>query len=344
MPSRVAANADGTPSRSLNQASGSGEGAVTGRTLSGTFGRSMSEANPPSTTRARDRERARSFAAVADAYERARPSYPDAAATWLTGGAAARGSLVLELGAGTGKLTEVLVRGGQQLVVTEPLHGMVRLLKDRLPVSPVVATAERIPMSRRSVDTVVCGQSFHWFDHDVALAEIAQVLRPGGQLAVVWNRYDTDIPWVRRFQDLIAPDFGDVDEAVAPLMETPYFGFVDKATFRFWQPHTAKTLADLTRSVSYFSTLDERRQCDLLAKVDDLYASYGRGHDGMQVPYVTHCYRAVVIHDQLPREVPVPLTKSAPDGPTEDTGPVLPQDGAPAGPPDDPGMQLIDFR
>lgn len=283
---------------------------------------------------------------MADAYDRARPSYPDAAATWLTGGAAARGSLVLELGAGTGKLTEVLVRGGQELVVTEPLPDMVRRLRDRLPVSPVVATAERIPMSLRSVDTVVCGQSFHWFDHDIALEEIAQVLRPGGQLSLVWNRYDTDIPWVRRFQDLIAPDFGDVDDAVRPLMETPYFGFVDRATFRFWQPHTAATLADLTRSVSYFSTLDERRQRDLLAKVDDLYASYGRGHDGMQLPYVTHCYKAVVLHDQLPRPEPVQLTQRSADQSTkdgDDTGPVVPAETRPDRP-DDPGMQLIDFR
>ena len=298
----------------------------------------MSEAHPPSTARSRDRERARSFAAVADAYDRARPSYPDAAATWLTGGAAARGSLVLELGAGTGKLTEVLVRGGQELVVTEPLLDMVRHLRDRLPVSPVVATAERIPMSRRSVDTVVCGQSFHWFDHDVALAEIAQVLRPGGHLAVVWNRYDTDIPWVRRFQDLIAPDFGDAEDAVKPLMETPYFGFVDKATFRFWQPHTAATLADLTRSVSYFSTLDERRQRELLAKVDDLYAELrprSRRHAGAlrdpllpRPSYATRSCRRRSRSRPLSRS---PERSRAPRPRRRDR-------------PRIPGMQLIDFR
>ncbi len=343
MPSRVAAKAEGTPSSSLHQASGSGAGEVTTRTLSGNFERSMSEAHPPSTTPSRGQERARSFAAVAEAYDRARPSYPDAAATWLTGGAAARGSLVLELGAGTGKLTEVLVRGGQELVVTEPLPDMVRRLRDRLPVSPVVATAERIPMPLRSVDTVVCGQSFHWFDHDLALAEIAQVLRPGGQLALVWNRYDTAIPWVRRFQDLIAPDFGEVEDAVKPLMETPYFGFVDKASFRFWQPHTAASLADLTRSVSYFSTLDERRQRELLGKVDDLYASFGRGHDGMQVPYVTHCYKAVVRHDELPTEIPI-VPRPPSRSPLVVPGEVEPGRPVVQGRPEDPGTQLIDFR
>ena len=87
-----------------------------------------------------------------------------------------------------------------------------------------------------------------------------------------------------------------------PLMETPYFGFVDKKQFRFWQPHTAKTLADLARSVSHVATMSESERADVLAKVDALYADYGRGHDGMQVPYVTRCYRAVVRHQDLPPE------------------------------------------
>ncbi len=264
----------------------------------------MSAANPPSSTPSRGRSRARSFAAVADEYDRARPSYPEAAVAWLTGGVQ-RGSLVLELGAGTGKLTEVLVRAGHDVVATEPLPDMVRRLRDRLPISPAVANAEQIPLPSRSADVVVCGQSFHWFDHERAMAEIARVLRPGGHLALVWNRYDTGIPWVRRFQDLIAPDFGEVDDAVEPLMQTPYFGFVEMEQFRFWASHTAASLADLARSVSYFSTLDERAQGDLLRRVDDLYAGYGRGHDGMQLPYVTHCYRAVVRHDELPPEKPV---------------------------------------
>ncbi|MBV9832128.1 MAG: class I SAM-dependent methyltransferase, partial [Marmoricola sp.] len=185
----------------------------------------MSEANPPSSAPARGPSRARSFAAVADEYERGRPSYPEAAVAWLTGGAQSQGALVLELGAGTGKLTEVLHRAGHDVVATDPLADMVRRLRDRLPVSPVVATAEQIPLPSRSADVVVCGQSFHWFDHATAMAEIARVLRPGGHLALVWNRYDTGIPWVRRFHDLIAPDFGGPDEAVKPLMESPYFGF-----------------------------------------------------------------------------------------------------------------------
>ena len=127
-----------------------------------------------------------------------------------------------------------------------------------------------------------------------------------------------------------------------PLMETPYFGFVDQQQFRFWQPHTAATLADLARSVSHVATMSEEDRAEVLAKVETLYAEYGRGHDGMQVPYVTRCYRAVVRHEELPPEVAVPPAEDT----LEDTGPITGASDphAPARPPEDPGTQLIDFR
>jgi SAM-dependent methyltransferase len=293
----------------------------------------MSEADPLHGSAA-----ARSFGPVADAYDRARPSYPDEAAAWLVGRRdQARPSLVLELGAGTGKLTEVLVRrGGHDVLATEPLPEMLRRLAVRVRVPHVVAGAEAIPLPSRSADVVVCGQSFHWFDHEQALPEIARVLRPGGHLALAWNTYDVDIPWVRRLSNLIAPDFGDIDDAAKPMMESHYFGFVEQATFRFWQPHTAATLADLARSVSHVATMDERERASVLEQVGALYAEYGRGHDGMQVPYLTRCYRAVVRHEELPAEILVE--------PAAVPGEVASGPPAPRRRPEDPGVQLIDFR
>ena len=180
-------------------------------------------------------------------------------------------------------------------------------------VEHVAATAERIPVRSRSVDVVVCAQSFHWFDHDLALAEIARVLRPGGVLALVWNTYDTSIPWVRRLERLLMrPDDGD--RAFA-LKESPYFGFVEEKSFRFWQVHNARTLADLARSVSRVATMRESERDELLAQVDALYADYGRGHDGMQLPWVTRCYRAVVRHAELPAEAPAPTSAGGPRPP-----------------------------
>src|SRR6188472_302627 len=125
-----------------------------------------------------------SFGGVADAYDRARPSYPAEAAAWLAGRDHAH---VLELGAGTGKLTAQLVAQGHKVVATDPLDAMLVRLVARLPGTPVaVAAAERIPLRARSVDTVIGAQTFHWWVRELALPEIARVLRPGGHLALVW--------------------------------------------------------------------------------------------------------------------------------------------------------------
>jgi ubiquinone/menaquinone biosynthesis C-methylase UbiE len=306
--------------------------------VSGNFERTMSEPrgkqSPPPE---------RSFGPVADAYDRARPSYPEEAVGWLTG---AGRSVVLDLGAGTGKLTSLLHDAGHDVLAVDPLPEMLAHLSRRVPVQPVAATAEQLPLRSRSVDLVVCGQSFHWFDHDRALPEIARVLRPGGMLALAFNTYDVSIPWVRRLKALISPQSGSGDEAAEPLMETPYFGFVDKKQFRNWSTHTAASLADLTRSLSHVATMGEPERARVLAKVDALYAEYGRGHDGMQLPYVTRCYRAVVRHQELPPEVPLPARRQ-PAAPTADPAEDGPTDAPTAPtrkPPEDPGTQLIDFR
>jgi ubiquinone/menaquinone biosynthesis C-methylase UbiE len=281
----------------------------------------------------------RSFGPVAEAYDRARPSYPEDAVAWMTGQGR---SVVLELGAGTGKLTELLHSQGHEVIATDPLTEMLDRLVQRVHVQTVAATAERIPLRSRSVDLVVCGQSFHWFDHELALPEIARVLRPGGVLALAWNTYDEAIPWVRRLKQLISPERASQDQDAFPLMETPYFGFVDKKQFRNWSTHTASSLADLARSVSHVATMSETDRAGVLAKVDELYAGYGRGHDGMQLAYVTRCYRAVVRHQELPPEPPPPprgaATAPAPDPGAEESPAPAPR------PPEDPGTQLIDFR
>ena len=91
----------------------------------------------------------------------------------------------------------MLHRAGHDVLATDPLADDARGAGQARPTSHhVVATAEQIPVRSRSVDVVVCGQSFHWFDHDVAMPEIARVLRPGGVLALAWNTYDEGIPWV----------------------------------------------------------------------------------------------------------------------------------------------------
>ena len=142
----------------------------------------------------RDR-RARSFGAVADRYARARPGYPPAAVEWLL--EAAPGRAVVDLAAGTGKLTQVLVEAGAEPVAVEPDAGMRAALATAAPGVEILAgTAEAIPLPDASADAVLVAQAFHWFDARRACDEIGRVLRPGGVLGLLWNLRDGSVPWV----------------------------------------------------------------------------------------------------------------------------------------------------
>ena len=247
----------------------------------------MSDAQEPPVTAS-----ARSFGTVAEVYDRGRPTYPRAAATWLVG---AEPCTVLELGAGTGKLTTELVALGHDVHATDPDPDMLAILQARLPgVRTSVAAAEEIPLADRSVDVVVSAQAFHWFDMATALPEIARVLKPGGHLALVWNQSDERIPWVRRLGDLI----GHQDQVAAPaepVVESLLFGFVEEESFRHWQQVDRRSIQDLALSRSNILSLDPDARASTLAAVLAFYDDYGRGMDGMQLPYAARCFKAVVV-------------------------------------------------
>ena len=272
---------------------------------------------------------ARSFGSVAEAYDRGRPSFPPEAVQWLVGQDAAT---VLEVGAGTGKLTEQLVALGHDVHATEPAQEMLDILQRNLPdTRSTQTTAEELPVPDRSVDVVVAAQSFHWFDLERALPEIARVLRPGGHLALVWNFRNEKIPWVRKLGTLIGSQELAKDIA-EPLVHSGLFGFVEDAIFPFWQDINRETIRDLVLSRANIALLDDDAREAKLAEVVALYDDYGRGMDGMRLPYDARCYRAAVI--EQPGQ-PAKPEDHAPEGPRD---PEPPTDG-----PDD-GMLLIDFR
>jgi ubiquinone/menaquinone biosynthesis C-methylase UbiE len=287
------------------------------------------------------RDRAQSFGQVADAYDRGRPGYPAEAATWLVGGEA---RVVLELGAGTGKLTAQLVALGHDVHATDPDPEMLKVLSRHLPdVRVSEASAEAIPLPDRSVDVVVAAQSFHWFDHDVAMPEIARVLKPGGHLAVAWNVRNARIPWVRKLGNIIGSQEQLAEESAEPLVLSPLFGFVEDATFTLWQDINRESLVDLVLSRSNIATLDPDARAAKVAEVLAFYDDYGRGMDGMQLPYNCLCFKAVVAEqpsrsrDDAPEGDPIDLTGN--DTGRGDTGPEdPPSDGT------DTDMLLIDFR
>jgi SAM-dependent methyltransferase len=271
---------------------------------------------------------ARSFGAVAETYDRGRPGYPPEAAAWLMGGEA---KIVLELGAGTGKLTRELVDQGHAVFATEPDEAMLAVLRERVPeVSAKVATAEEIPANDRSVDVVVVAQAFHWFDHERALPEIARVLRPDGHVALVWNFFDQRIPWVRRLVNVVGEHSATSNSASEALEGHELFEPVERTTFAFWQDVNRDTLVDIVASRSYVASLPEAEREAKLHAVRALYDEYGRGHDGMQLPYVTECFRAKVKD----------LRETAATNPDDDASQERPvvSDGT------DTDMLLIDFR
>jgi SAM-dependent methyltransferase len=236
-------------------------------------------------------EPARSFGGVADAYDRGRPTYPREAAAWLTSD---QPLSVLELGAGTGKLTEQLVALGHDVHATEPDPQMLAVLEKNLPqVRLSRAPAEEIPAGDASYDVVVSAQAFHWFDHARALPEIARVLKPRGRLSLVWNHRDERIPWVKRLGRLI----GTQDQLADPaelLERSRLFGAPDHESFRFWQVVDRGSIQDLVRSRSNVAVLSPAQQEAKMAEVLAFYDEYGRGMDGMQLPYTASCFRAEV--------------------------------------------------
>jgi SAM-dependent methyltransferase len=168
-------------------------------------------------------KRRTAFGSEAEAYAYGRPSYPLEAVQWALPGAA---QTVLDLGAGTGKLTQRLLELGLDVIAVEPLDQM-RALIPRAAQS-LAGTAEAIPVDDGSVDAVLVGQAYHWFDADRALPEIARVLRPGGTLGMLWNMDDDRVPWVARLCDLTASEARA--SAVVADPRPPYDGRMDLAT------------------------------------------------------------------------------------------------------------------
>ena len=154
---------------------------------------------------------ARGFQAAADAYERSRPDYPSQAIDRLVQELEiGRAATVLDLGAGTGKLTRMLIHTGARLVAVEPVDAMRHTFVEAVPGVPVVGgTAEAMPFADGVFDAVIIAQAFHWFHGVDALQEIHRVLRPSGRLGLIWNIRDDSAPWVARLTET-CPSWSDM--------------------------------------------------------------------------------------------------------------------------------------
>jgi len=235
-------------------------------------------------------DRASSFADVADAYERSRPGYPDDAVRWLVG---AEPLDVVDLGAGTGKLTRSLAALGHRVTAVEPLPEMLAHLRTALPgVTALEGGAEAIPLPAESVDVVVAAQAFHWFDHGPALREIARVLRPSGSIALAWNTRDQREPWVAQLsEEALASEGFEERDAAAPVRESGLFEEVERALFPHVQRLDREGLIDLVLSRSYCAVLTPEERAPVLERVEQIFAEHEVG-GVVDLPYVTECFRA----------------------------------------------------
>ncbi|MCM4082554.1 class I SAM-dependent methyltransferase [Paractinoplanes hotanensis] len=232
---------------------------------------------------------ANSFGPAAETYERGRPSYPAQALDWLLPGGRPR---VVDLGAGTGKLTRQIAERGLPVTAVEPSAGMLDQLRLAVPEVPAVpGSAEQIPLPDASADAVLVAQAWHWVDPVAAVPEIARVLSPGGRLGLLWNVRDERAGWVRRLGEIIGSPEQDRDTRVgAP------FGPVETATFEWTELIGPERLIDMVSSRSYVILLEPDERAALLSEVRRLMATHPDlvGRTEFTLPYVTECARATL--------------------------------------------------
>jgi ubiquinone/menaquinone biosynthesis C-methylase UbiE len=239
------------------------------------------------------------FSAAADVYERARPGYPEAVVTWL----AARlgigpGRDVLDLAAGTGKLTRQLVPLGARIVCVEPLDAMRAELERAVPgVEALAGTAEAIPLSDGSVDAVTCAQAFHWFQPDDALREIHRVLRPGGRIALLWNERDYSDQFHARVDPLLHPHRRELPageehwrEVLGTIDDRTWrevLGTFEHRTWRHAQSLTLDEYVDRVASTAFVAAMATDQRHELLNAVRETVAGL---EQPFEVRYLTEVY------------------------------------------------------
>jgi SAM-dependent methyltransferase len=210
----------------------------------------------------------------------------------------APGKTAVDLGAGTGKFTKLLVQTGAQVVAVEPVEAMRAQLTATAPgVRAIPGTAEVMGMQDGCADAVLCAQAFHWFASQRALTEIHRVLRPGGKLGLVWNVRDESVDWVRAISDIMLPYEGDTPRYHTGEWRRPFhgnqFSRLEETCFDYQHVGSPRqVIVDRFLSVSFIAALPEEQKSTVCQKLSDLIACHPslKGRDSIAFPYKTHAY------------------------------------------------------
>jgi SAM-dependent methyltransferase len=201
---------------------------------------------------------------------------------------------VLDLGAGTGKLTRSLVARGLEVVAVEPLVEMREGLAAALPeVRAVAGTAEEIPLADGSVDAITVAQAWHWVDPERATAEAARVLRPGGTLGLIWNRRDERVDWVARIGAVMGSAEAEIMDMDAVEIGPP-FGSTESFVTEWRRRMDVDLLVEMAASRSYVITATSRRRREILDRVRRVAEADPHLGTEFDFPYRTYCFRAAL--------------------------------------------------
>jgi SAM-dependent methyltransferase len=240
------------------------------------------------------------FSSAAELYQQVRPNYPQEIVMWLKQQLHLTAqSKVVDLGSGTGKFLPYLQQVTSHIIAVEPIAEMLAQLQQAYPqIATLQASSDQLSIASESIDAVICAQSFHWFATIESLNEIHQILKPHGQLGLVWNQRDIQVDWVKALADVLEPLEGDTPRFHSGQWQQAFeqqFLFELDQIKTFQQLHIGRVedvVSGRLLSTSFIAALPKSQQYQLKAQFEQIVADYtGKtAQDEIAFPYVTYAY------------------------------------------------------